>query len=75
MFIRFFLTITFLAACCLGASASGTPEEDAACRPDVRRFCGDVPKGADDNTYLACLENHRDRLSKKCLAVLTDHGR
>jgi hypothetical protein len=57
------------------AQSSGTPEEQAACRPDVRRFCGKLPPGAGDMEYLKCLEVHRDDLTKKCLAVLVDHGR
>ena len=70
----------FLALILAGASSatlaqSGTPEEQAACRPDVRRFCGKMPAGAGDMDYLKCLELHRDQLTKKCLAVLVDHGR
>jgi hypothetical protein len=53
----------------------GTPEEQAACRPDVRRFCSKVKADADPVEFLKCLENNRDALSKKCLAVLIDHGR
>jgi len=70
------LVTAILTGCCWGASAeSGTPEEQAACRPDVRRLCSDVPQGAADSAYQACLEMHRDALSQKCLAVLVDHGR
>ncbi len=57
------------------ACAQTRAEEDAACRPDVRRFCSKVPQGSGDDAFLMCLENHRDRLSAKCLKVLTDHGR
>ncbi len=54
---------------------TGTPDEQDACRPDVRRFCYKLSPNADPNDFLMCLENNRDRLSKKCLAVLMDHGR
>lgn len=54
---------------------SGTPDEQAACRPDVRRFCSKVAPDAGDTAFLVCLENHRDELSKNCLGVLMDHGR
>ena len=56
-------------------AASGTPEEQAACRHDVRRFCDKLPANSDDSLYLQCLEINRSNLSAKCLAVLTDHGR
>lgn len=76
MFIRLFLLTTLLTGCSWGAWAqSGTHDEQDACRPDVRKFCGDLAKGADETAYLACLESHRNALSPKCLAVLVDHGR
>jgi hypothetical protein len=57
------------------ACAQTRAEEDAACRPDVRRFCSRVPQGSTDDIYLMCLESNRDKLSAKCLKVLNDHGR
>lgn len=76
MFIRILLLTTIVLGCGSAAfAASGTPEEQAACRPDVRRFCAKLPKDAGDSDYLACLENNRDLLTKKCLAVLIDHRR
>jgi len=76
MFIRLFLLSTVLASpCCDALAVSGTPGEQDACRPDVRRFCGNLAKDAEDTVYLTCLENHRDNLSAGCLAVLVDHGR
>jgi hypothetical protein len=52
-------------------ATSGTPEEQAACRPDVRRFCSKVKADAGDTAFLVCLENNRDNLTPKCLAVLS----
>ena len=69
------IAVIFTGNCALALAQSGTPEEQAACRPDVRRFCANVPADGGDSAFLACLENHRDALSKKCLAVLTDHNR
>ena len=40
---------------------SGTPEEQAACRPDVRRFCYKIKESDGTNAFLACLELHRDQ--------------
>jgi hypothetical protein len=50
----------------------GTPEEQAACRPDVSRMC----KAATPDVFrvLACLQSHRPRLSRPCRAVLENHG-
>lgn len=50
----------------------GTPEEEAACRPDVEKYCHD----AEPDTFrvLGCLKDQRRRISKKCLAVLESHG-
>jgi hypothetical protein len=50
----------------------GTPEEEAACRPDVEKYCHD----AEPDTFrvLGCLKEQRRRISKKCLAVLESHG-
>ena len=56
------------------AQAGGTPEEEAACRPDVRRFCHAIPAGSPDGVFLACLQDHRAKLRKACLHVLESHG-
>jgi hypothetical protein len=80
MFRRILLTLVLSAVSSTAfadTSGSGTPEEQAACRPDVRKFCAKTPPAdTDTNTYyLTCLETHRDQLSIKCLNVLMDHGR
>ena len=58
----------------VAAGMSGTPKEQAACRPDARRFCSHVKQGSDSNAFLSCLEANRSKLSKSCLAVLQSHG-
>ncbi len=76
MMIRRILT----AAALLGLSSSmalatsGTPEQQAACRPDVRKFCHHL-KDADDDAYLQCFELHRDDLSKACSDMLKGYGK
>ena len=58
-----------------GAMAqSGTPQEQAACRPDVRRFCYKIRESEGSSAYLQCLQEHRARLSARCRAVLESHG-
>ena len=71
--------ILLVAACFLSANSiafaqSGTPAEQAACRPDVRRFCYQVRESEGSNGYLECLQEHRERLSERCRAVLERHG-
>ncbi len=77
MLRRILMTLVFASVSSVALAASGTPEEQAACRPDVKKFCGDLLKkaNAEDNDYLMCLENNRDKLSIKCLNVLLDHNR
>lgn len=57
---------------CFAQLFSGTPQEQAACRPDVARMCRGVPP--DQGAMLDCLIAHQDRLSKPCRAVLESHG-
>jgi hypothetical protein len=55
-------------------AASGTTEQQDACRPDVRRFCHQIRADAGDGAFLACLQSNRARLSANCRAVLESHG-
>ena len=69
----------FLSAALIGASSlawaqSGTPEEQSACRPDVRRYCAKLPVDAGAGAFLQCLQEHRDKLTAKCRGVLESHG-
>jgi hypothetical protein len=50
----------------------GTPEERAACAPDVQKFCqAALP---DTMRVLACLQANRSRISRACNQVLVSHG-
>ena len=69
------LALAFLvtAACdAAWAETSGTKEEQAACRGDVRRLCGKIGKG-DEQKYRDCLQTHFQELSQKCQQVLMNH--
>lgn len=66
-----FLFIISLILCASGASAQ-QPGHDA-CARDVTRHCRAVMNNG-DQAVLACLKEHRARLTKACDKVLTDHG-
>jgi len=53
---------------------SGTPQEQAACRPDVARHCKGV-QGDDDAAFVSCLVSHAPQLSQRCRKVLQAHGK
>ena len=62
---------------CLIAAAPAlaeTPEQQTACRPDVRRHCHSLPPGSGDDAYLACLQAHRPKLSAPCRRMLEKNG-
>lgn len=48
----------------------GTPEQRAACGPDVRRFCRHVKPEEGPFAYLNCLQEHREKLHKACIKVI-----
>jgi len=50
----------------------GTPEDRAACAPDVHRYC---ERAIPDNMrVLACLQANRQRISPACRGVLEKYG-
>jgi hypothetical protein len=53
---------------------SGTPDEQAACRPDVTKHCKQV-QGDDENAFVSCLVSHAPQLSQRCRKVLETHGK
>jgi hypothetical protein len=70
------LAALIAASCPLFAKAvfEGSPQEQAACRPDVRKFCRSVKPDSGASAFLSCLKANRAKLSKACQAVLTKHG-
>ena len=66
---KFLLVIPFL----LLASGAFAQQGHDACARDVSRFCR-AQMNEGDMVVLACLKQHRARLSKACEKVLTDHG-
>ena len=67
---RFLLIIPLVA---MASVASAQQQGHDACARDVSRFCrAHMSEG--DQVVLACLKEHRARLSKACEKVLTEHG-
>ena len=65
------LTVAFvLTFSCTAALAQGTPQQRAACRPDVVKFC--KGKGEDPGVLLTCLEENKDKISDKCRKVIEE---
>ena len=75
---KFFLAVSLLSiSVSTGAVAqqqrSGTADEQAACSRDVQRYCRAVIDQG-DFTILACLKEHRPKISSACDQVLKNHG-
>jgi hypothetical protein len=50
----------------------GTPEDRAACEPDVQRYCrAAIP---DQLRVLGCLQDNRRQISRACQGVLVKYG-
>jgi hypothetical protein len=67
---RFFFIVPFIL---MASAASAQQQGQDACARDVSRFCR-ARMNDGDQIVLACLKEHRARLSKACEKVLTDHG-
>lgn len=50
----------------------GTPQEQAACRPDASKFCRAYMP--DNFRVLSCLQANRAKLRRACQKVLRDNG-
>ena len=76
---KFLLALTLLSiSVSSGAFAqqqhrSGTAEEQKACNRDVQKFCRPVIDQG-DFTILACLKEHRTKISTACDQVLKNNG-
>jgi hypothetical protein len=67
-------SIALLSLSGAAAFAGGTPEQEDACRPDVRKFCHKIPADAGDGAFLSCLQENRAKLSKPCRQMLESNG-
>lgn len=54
-------------------SGGGTPRDQQACEPDVKRLCPRLVRSG-DFVILGCLQTNRVKLSKPCNGVLASYG-
>jgi hypothetical protein len=77
IFLSFALLLTFGSTVSMaqaqGQPHGGTEAEHRACVRDVSRFCRKVMDQG-DFTVLACLQEHRSKLTRACNQVLLNHG-
>jgi hypothetical protein len=75
MMIRAILTSAAIFGVCSTALAqSGSPEQQDACRTDVRRFCHKLKEADGDSAFVECLKANRAKLSKPCRTMLESNG-
>ena len=67
---RFLLIIPFVL---IASAASAQQQGQDVCARDASRFCR-AKLNDGDQVVLACLKQHRAKLSKGCQEVLTRHG-
>ena len=70
MLVRLSLIALLVSAPLSTVFAQGTPQQRAACRPDVAKFC--KGKGEDPGILLTCLEDNKDKISEKCRKVIEE---
>ena len=63
----------FVIALCWSPHSASAQQGHDACARDVTRHCRAVMNDG-DSAVLACLKQHRTRISKACEKVLTEHG-
>ena len=68
--LKIALSLSLLALTGGALAQEGTPQQRAACTPDVRKLCSQLGKDADSQAYLHCLQLNHDRLSEACRVVI-----
>jgi len=71
--ISFVFLSALMAAQVLAISHASAQQGHDACARDVSRFCR-AQMNDGDSVVLACLKQHRARLSRACDKLLTDNG-
>jgi hypothetical protein len=65
--------IVFVLPLVLMASGASAQQGHDACARDVSRFCR-AHMNDGDSVVLACLKQHRSRISKACDKIMTENG-
>jgi hypothetical protein len=68
------LSAAIFGLCSTALAQTGSPDEQEACRPDVRKFCHKIKMADGNAAFLECLKANRDKLSKPCRAALESNG-
>jgi Cysteine rich repeat len=63
-----------LTPCSIALAQSGSAEQQAACRPDVRKFCHNLKVTDGNAAFAECLKANRAKLSKECRVALETNG-
>ena len=71
--VRLTFIAVALAATTTVALAQGTPQQRAACRADVAKFCKGL--GEDPGLILDCLEKNKDKIAEKCQKVIAENDK
>jgi hypothetical protein len=71
--VRLTFIAVALAATTAVAFAQGTPQQRAACRADVAKFCKGL--GDDPGLILDCLEKNKDKITEKCQKVIAENDK
>ena len=70
--VRILFIVSFVVLASAASAQQQQPGHDA-CARDVSRFCR-AHMNDGDQVVLACLKEHRAKISKACEKVLTEHG-
>lgn len=65
--------LPLLAMTAIGSAQTAAEKHNSGCTRDVARYCRSKMNDG-DMVVLACLKEHRARLSKKCARTLDEHG-
>jgi hypothetical protein len=75
MMIRAILiSAAIFGVCSTALAQSGSPDQQEACRPDVRKFCHKLKEADGDSAFVECLKANRAKLSKPCRTMLESNG-
>ena len=69
--LGFFLLASAAQAQAQKPEEMGTPEQRAACGPDVSRYCKSVKPEDGPFAYPSCLQANSEKLRPACLKVIT----